>query len=94
MNLTVRNIPNEIIEKIRALSKIERRSLNNEVLITLERGLNNRMDEFSGLKKSMPKDVQISLWRDLLGMWEDDRSTEEIVEDIYSGRTLGRKVVL
>ncbi len=39
MNLTIRNIPDEIIEKIRTLSQIEKRSLNNEILRIIENGV-------------------------------------------------------
>jgi plasmid stability protein len=38
-NITVRNIPDGIFKKIKALSSIEKRSLNNEILMILERGL-------------------------------------------------------
>ena len=39
MNLTIRNIPDDVINKIRTLSQIEKRSLNNEILFVLERGI-------------------------------------------------------
>ncbi len=38
-NITVRNIPEDLLDKLRTLSEIERRSLNSEILIALERGV-------------------------------------------------------
>ena len=38
-NLTLRNIPEHLLERIRSLSIAERRSLNNEILVLLERAL-------------------------------------------------------
>ena len=36
MNLTIRNISSEVMEKIRTLSKLAKRSVNNEILLILE----------------------------------------------------------
>ncbi len=90
MNITIRNIPDEVMEKIRTLSKIERRSLNNEFLIVLEKGLETK----STAHEKSTKSIQIDLWRELSGKWEDDRSTGEIIEDIMNNRSMGRDVEL
>ncbi len=42
-NLTVRNIPDELLNKIRLLSIIEKRSVNSEILMVLEKGLLNAL---------------------------------------------------
>jgi len=39
MNLTIRNIPDEVVNEVRTLSRIERRSLNSQMLVVLENGL-------------------------------------------------------
>ena len=39
-------------------------------------------------------ETQVKLWKELAGRWKDDRSTKEIIEDIYSSRTPGRSVNL
>ena len=92
INLTVRNIPDEIIKKIKTLSQIDKRSLNNEILIILEKGLCNEIKNRNKIKIS--KETQINMWEKLSGLWEDKRSTKEIVEDIYSNRSPGREVNL
>ena len=38
-SITVRNIPDELLDRLRTLSVLEKRSLNNETLIVLEKGL-------------------------------------------------------
>lgn len=92
MNLTVRNIPDDVINKIKVLSEIDKRSLNNEILIILEKGLYNETKNRENLK--ITKDTQIKIWNKLSGNWEDKRNTDEIIKDIYSTRSLGREVEL
>ncbi len=93
-SITVRNIPDEILQKIKALSAVERRSINNEILIILERGTYSEYEEKMHRRKYISKSTQMELWRSLMGKWEDTRSAKEIIEDIYSHRTLGRDVQL
>ena len=93
-SITVRNIPQEILDRLKTLSSIERRSLNNEILIALERGTYTEYEEKVHRRKYLSRSTQKELWESLLGSWEDARSTEEIIKDIYSHRTSGRDVKL
>ena len=93
-SITVRNIPQEILDRLKTLSSIERRSLNNEILIVLERGTHTEYEEKVHRRKYLSRSTQKELWGSLLGSWEDSRSTEEIIKDIYSHRTSGRAVKL
>ncbi|HQO09089.1 MAG TPA: hypothetical protein PLK90_03005 [Clostridiales bacterium] len=43
MNITIRNIPDDVIDKIKTISKMEKRSLNNEILLVLERGIEDEL---------------------------------------------------
>jgi plasmid stability protein len=94
MNLTIRNIPDEVINKIRTLSQVERRSLNSEILVVLEHGLNEKLGHFFNIKSNMTKELQVNIWRGLAAKWEDDRSSQEIINDIYQHRTMGRHIDL
>ena len=94
INLTVRNIPDEVIGKIKTLATLDRRSLNNELLIVIEKGLEGETKAHSEKAASISPAAQISIWQDLCGAWEDERSTQEIVDDIRSSRTMGREVNL
>jgi len=93
-SITIRNIPDEVLERIRALSSIERRSLNNEILVILERGTYSEYEEKLLKKKYLSKSTQMEIWKRLAGTWSDSRSAKEIIEDIYSHRTAGREVEL
>jgi plasmid stability protein len=94
MNITVRNIPEEIIKKIRTLSQMEKRSLNNEILIILERGVQKEVKNITIRKKNISRETQVSIWKKLSNEWDDQRSTKEIIDDIYDNRTHGREVKL
>lgn len=87
-NITIRNIPDDVLNKIRALSETERRSLNSEILFILEKGLIN--DTLKRNDSIISKETQVKIWSQLSGKWKDDRSTKSIIEDIYQSRTLGR----
>ena len=94
MNLTIRNIPDNVINKIRTLSQMEDRSLNNEILFVLERGVQEKLQHSFDIKRNINKDNQIKIWMNLSHRWQDDRTTDEIISDIYNSRTLGREFQL
>ena len=89
-SITVRNIPDEILEAVKLLSVKERRSLNNELIVIMENGLNSIHSSSSPLKTELKEDP----WKDIAGKWKDKRSTAEIIDDIYSSRTIGRDIKL
>jgi plasmid stability protein len=82
-SITVRNIPDEILEAVRILSIKERRSLNNELIVIMENGLNSIRSSSSPLKTELREYP----WKKLAGKWKDRRSTAKIIDDIYSSRT-------
>ncbi len=94
MNLTIRNIPDDVINKIRTLSQMEKRSLNNEILLVLERGIQEEVKHLFDVKRNVSKTTQINIWKKLSKKWQDERTTEEIIDDIYNSRTLGREFQL
>ena len=93
-NLTVRNIPDDLLNKLRILSILEKRSLNSEILMVLEKGVSKESDSVKYIKNQLSKDTQIKLWRNLCGKWKDSRGTSEIIHDIIGSRSQGRKVDL
>jgi plasmid stability protein len=90
-NITIRNIPDDVFAKIKRLSSIEKRSINNELLVIIERGTHSEIQENMKKRKSIPKSIQVNLWKNLSRKWEDTRSTNEILADIYEARTMGRE---
>lgn len=94
-NLTIRNIPQDVLEKMRRQAKAEKRSLNNEILMVLEKCADLDYTGNTAIKDdSFPQDAQVELWEKIAGEWEDRRSAEEIADDIRAHRTVGRKVDL
>ena len=90
-NITIRKIPDDVFSVIKKLSDLERRSINNELLIIIEKGTASLMENKINENKIISKVSQINLWRNLSGEWEDTRTSEEIINDIYDSRTLGRE---
>ena len=93
-NITIRNIPDEIFEQIKKLSSVEKRSINNELLVIIEKGTQSEINQFNQLKHHIPKSIQMNLWENLSGTWEDGRNTDEIIAEIYNSRTQGREISL
>ena len=93
-NLTVRNIPDELLNKIRLLAILEKRSLNSEILMVLEKGVSKESDSAKYAKYQLSNDTQIKLWQNLCGRWKDSRSAAEIISDIIGSRSQGRRVDL
>jgi hypothetical protein len=89
-NLTIRNIPEGMLDKLRRLSEIERRSLNSEIIVVLEKCL----DEYKPEKSYdyIPVQAQVAMWEKLAGEWDDPRPAKEIAAEIIKHRTRGRKV--
>ncbi|MBL0264198.1 MAG: Arc family DNA-binding protein [Leptospiraceae bacterium] len=91
-NLTIRNIPTEMMNKIKTLSEIQKRSMNSEILFILEKGL--LFENSQKADKLLSKDTQVRIWNKLSGKWKDKRKTSEIINDIYSTRSKGREFSL
>jgi plasmid stability protein len=92
VSLTIRNIPEEILKRIRILAARERRSMNSEMLIVIEDGLSARIAKESGT--AFPGSMAVSggqilssagrekMWTELCGEWRDDRTERDSVADI------------
>ena len=95
VNFTVRNFPTEILKKIRILESKERRSLNSELLITLEAGLCALVEEKSmqesteadsSAKKVSSPEIRALLWNNLFGAWVDERSVSQVLTEQIRNR--------
>ena len=65
-SITVRNIPDELLNRLRTLSIIEKRSLNNEILIVLEKGLAKESEDKTNFKNPLSRETQIKIWQNQL----------------------------
>ena len=94
-NITVRNIPDSVFEKIRFLSEVDRRSLNSEILVVIEKGTRELEKELPQMRHKISAEAQVALWNELCGTWKDSKkSKEQTIKEIYDTRSLGREVKL
>ena len=88
-SLTIKGIPDDVLNRLREKARTERRSLTQQVLVMLERGLESdaqlRTDRVS---------EQVEVWRRLAGGWVSDESVSAETDRIYRARTAGRDVEL
>ena len=91
-SITVRNISDSTFERIRRLSQADKRSINSEILVIIERGTQSLEETVSDTDLSASE--QANRWLNLSIVWEDERSTKEIIDEIYSDRTMGRDFAL
>ncbi|MCL4245126.1 MAG: hypothetical protein KJ002_08365, partial [Candidatus Dadabacteria bacterium] len=93
-NITIRNISQSVFDKLKLISRREKRSLNNEILRVIELGLSKIEADTGAASSPISKETQLAIWRDLSGKWSDRRSAKTIIREIYEARTPGREVEL
>lgn len=94
-SITLRSIPDEVMSLVRNLSAVEKRSLNNELVLLIEEGLNRHIGNMVNMKRpGVSRVVRANILESIAGKWIDTRSTRAIIKDIYNKRTSGRDVNL
>lgn len=94
-SLTLKNVPDLLLEALRQCAEEDRRSLTQEILYLLEQAVlerrRPRQDEYLSVA-----DVQRQCddWLRVAGRWKSDRSAAEEIAEIYASRTPGRDVEL
>jgi len=88
-SLTLKGIPDDLMERLRERARAERRSLTQQALVLLEKGLATDVAAAEGHVSE-----QVEAWRRLAGGWVSDESAEDEVRSIYDARTPGRDVDL
>ena len=89
-SITLKDIPPELLDRLRASAKSERRSLTQQALYLIEGGLAGDASELPTPQAR----AQIAKWRELAGRWASSESFEEEVTGIRVARTTGRTVDL
>lgn len=90
-SLTLKGIPEELLDELRELAESERRSLTQEAIHLLEESIIERRERDA---KRQSASRQAQAWRQLAGRWQSSRTVDEDIEDIYDARTAGRDVEL
>jgi len=92
-SLTLKNLPEDLLARLRARAASDRRSLNREVLHLLDRALSapegERLHEYRA-----QAEAQLEAWRRIAGRWASRRGSRKERAEVYRRRTRGRKVDL
>lgn len=94
-NLTLRSIPDATLAELRSRAASNHRSINGEILAIIEISLSGRLPQWATASlNNDPIERQKNAILGAAGGWEDSRSEREIIADIESHRTKGRKVAI
>ncbi len=78
--ITIRDVPAELLERIKQRAKQDRRSLTQQTIHLLERALQDEL---------LSPAAQAERWLHM-GRWRSRRPASEEITDIYKARTQGR----
>lgn len=94
-SLTLKNIPEPLLESLRKRAEADRRSLTQEVLCLLEIAV-QRPPEGADPEAAVLRHArtQADAWAALAGGWQSDLEPQEEIDRILSARTGGRDVKL
>ena len=86
--LTLKNIPDDLLDRLKIRAAADRRSLTMEILYLLAQAVGGA----EASSQATSTEAQAAAWQQLCGPW---RSTEDIVAEIraiYGARTAARDV--
>ncbi len=87
-SITLKDVPEDLLARLRSAAARERRSLNQEALVLIEGGL-------AACETAEERAYrQVEAWRTLAGGWVSDHNFDDEVADLYAARTTGRGVDL
>lgn len=89
-SITIKNIPEQLLARVRERANAEHRSLNREFLYLVETALQG---EQAGAVVREQVAQQVAAWSDLAGTWASDDAAAETAA-IYAARSQGRDVAL
>ncbi len=90
-SLTIKDIPEDLLEALRDLAERDRRSMTQEAIVLLSEVIERRQQDDEARSEA---DRQADAWEDLVGRWRSDKACDEEISEIYESRTAGREVDL
>lgn len=90
-SLTIKNIPERLLARLRERAAAENRSMNREIIRLLDESLSEDWSLRLEFRRTLA-DVQADAWSRLGGSWKSDVPIEEEIADIYSARSGGREI--
>lgn len=91
-SITLKDIPVDLLDRLRASARTQRRSITQQALYLIEGGL-SEAERGAGGPPREARD-QVRRWRELAGRWKSSQSFEEEIESLMAARTEGRSVDL
>lgn len=91
--LTLKNVPDKLLAKLRKAAAENRRSLNQQALHILAAATEARAPTASTQDDGTQRS-QLDEWRELCGAWRSDEPASDDVGRVYAARSRGRKVEL
>jgi plasmid stability protein len=92
-SLTIKDIPEPLLRKVRAKAARERRSMNSEIIRLLDEAL-TRKAQPQRMSAEERASAQADAWLRLSGRWRGRGSAKQEIAAIYAARTRGRPVSL
>ena len=92
-SITIKNIPDQLLARLRERAAVEQRSMNKEIIRLLDRALaadRNRPLEHRRARAN----AQARAWSRLGGRWVCDLPIENEIADILAARSPGREIEL
>jgi len=89
-SITIKNIPEQLLARVRERANAEHRSVNKEFIHLVEAALQG---EQAGAVAREQAAQQVAVWSNLPGRWASDDAAAE-TDAIYAARSEGRNVAL
>lgn len=90
-SITIKNIPEPLLDRVRQRAAAEHRSVNKEFLQLVEMALSGEQAR-AAVREQVAQ--QTAAWSGLAGSWVSDVDAVDEVKAIYEARTAGRAVDL
>ena len=92
-SITIKNIPDRLLARLREQAATENRSMNREIIRLLDLCLSTDRARLPVHHRTLA-DAQVQAWSRLGGRWVSDDSVEDEVAAIYATRSGGREIEL
>ncbi len=93
-SITIKDIPEDLLERLRLRAAYDKRSMNKEVVHLLDLALSGEMAPTGASTMARRIDAQIHAWKRLAGRWESDLEAADEIQQMYNARSPGRRVEL
>ena len=83
-SITIKEIPEELLERLRRRAAEDRRSMNKEIIHLLAMALSLESPEVDAARRVGQIEAQVQAWRQLAGRWESEVEAAHVTEAVPS----------